>query len=175
LSLILWAVPVAAFLTALARMARLHGFSRSKKLVREEALLAKLSIAETAEAPALASPERQAMGLPGPVSGSSSPVAAGRDQPPISTDNLERLCRKFRIREISLLPSTEQIRGPAEPNLQILVDFEFEAKVDYPIFFRLRQELFTIAGRAVDLICKNSVDLEGQPEVFAQARVLYAA
>ena len=176
MSLILWAVPIAAFLMALVRLARQFHCSRSNRLIREQALMAKFSIAASTEAPALASPEPEVPELPGPVSGpSSSSEAAERDFGPLSRENLQRLCYKFRIRKISLLPSTSQDGAHAEANLQILVEFEPHARMNYPVFFRLRNELFVILGRRVDLVCRNSAEREGQREAFAQAQVLYAA
>jgi predicted nucleotidyltransferase len=173
---ILWAVPVVAFMMALARMARLHGFSRSKKLVREEALLAKLSIAASTEAPALASRQPQVPEIPGPVFTAASPAeTAELARGDFSREIFQPLCSKFQIVQMSLLPSRPHPGARKEPNLQILVKFDPNTRVDYPTFFRLRNELLAILGRRVDLVCKNSAELVRQREAFAKARVLYAA
>ena len=62
-----------------------------------------------------------------------------------------------------------------QANLEILVDFEARARVDYTAYFRLRQDLFKLAGRQVDLICKNTASLRGAGQDLARAQVLYAA
>jgi predicted nucleotidyltransferase len=175
-NLVLWAVPVIAFLMALERLTRRIHFNVSKRLVREAALRTKFAIAASAEAPGFTSLEREALGLPGSVPGTSGSVgAAKRGDEPLSRESLGQLCRKFQIREVSILPATRPNSGLREPNLQILVEFEPQTKVDYPLFFRLRQELFVMLDRRVELVCKNTAKLEGQQEAFAQAKVLYAA
>ena len=100
---------------------------------------------------------------------------AGHDRDPFTRTDLARLCREYHIRAISLLPSPRHSCVHDQANLEILVDFEARARVDYTAYFRLRQDLFKLAGRQVDLICKNTASLRGAGQDLARAQVLYAA
>ena len=172
MNLILWAIPAIVILLVFVSLARQFPWMESNNL--EPASGARFSGAGAR--PPAASRDTQAPEFRVPASSwSDSSAAARQGFDPLSRENLARLCGKFRIREISLLPSTGHAGARAGANLRILVEFEPRARMDYQVLFRLSNELFTIVGRRVDLVCKNSVDLEGQQEAFAQARVLYAA
>ena len=174
MNLILWAVPAVVVLLVFVSMARRLPWMESNL---GPARVGRFSGAAGAQAARrAASREAQAAEFRVPASSwSDSSAAAEQGFDPLSRENLARLCGKFHIREISLLPSTRHAGDRAEANLRILVDFEPQARMDYSVFFRLSNDLFTLVGRRVDLVCKNTAELEGKPEVFAQARVLYAA
>ena len=172
MNLILWAMVGIVILVAFVSLARQLPWMGSNDL--EPAGGARTSGAG-ARSPA-ASRYTQAPEFRVPASSFSGSFAeAERGFDPLSRENLARICDKFHIQKMSLLPSTHDAGARAGANLRILVEFEPRARMDYQVFFRLRNDLFTIVGRRVDLVCKNSAALEGQEEAFAQARVLYAA
>ena len=176
LSFILWAIPAVALLMAFALLALQFRRTVSNHL-KQTVAAAEVSGAPAAGAPLpAASPARHAEELPGHVSRSSdSPAAAVQNHDPLSRENFARICGRFGIREISVLPSAGHARGRAKGNLGILVEFEDDARVNYSVVFRLRQELLMVLGRQVDLVCKNNLERAGRREVLAQARVIYAA
>jgi predicted nucleotidyltransferase len=94
---------------------------------------------------------------------------------PLSRENLARICSRFGVRTISIVPSIRRPRGQAEENVEFLVEFETGANLDYAVVSELRQELFGIAGRQVDLVCRNTAEEAAQEGMFERARVLYAA
>jgi predicted nucleotidyltransferase len=175
LNLILWAIPAVAFLMVFVVLAWQFRRTVSNNLERPAAAAVSGAPAAGAPLPA-ASPVRHAEELPGHVSKwSDSPGAAVQNHDPLSRENLARICGKFGIREISVLPSAGHARGRVKTNLGILVEFENDARVNYSVVFRLRQELVMVLGRQVDLVCKNNAERAGRGEVLAQARVIYAA
>ena len=166
MNLIVWAVPAVVILLAFVTLARRLPWMESNR--------GPVRVARFAGA--VASRQAQAAQFRVPAfSWSESAAAAKQGFDPLSRENLARLCGKFRIREISLLPSTRHAGVSAAANLRILVEFEPRARTDYQVFIRLTSDLFAILGRRVDVVSKNSAELEPQQEAFAQARVLYAA
>jgi predicted nucleotidyltransferase len=174
LNFILWAIPTVAFVMAFVVLAWQFRRTVSNNLKQTAAEAVSGVPAAGALLPA-ASPTHHAEELPDLVSRwSDSPVAAVQNLDLISRMNFARICAKFGIREISVLPSASHARGRVKTNLGILVEFEDVARVDHSVVFRLRQELFTVLGCPVDLVCKNNAERAGGQEVLAQARVVYA-
>jgi len=172
MNLILWAITAIVVLVAFVSLARQFPWMGSNNL--EPAGGARFSGAG-ARPPAARRDTRAPELRVAASSWGGSSAAAERGFDPLSRENLARLCGKFRIREISLLPSTGHAGAFAGANLRILVEFEPRARTDYQVFIRLTSDLFAILGRRVDLVCKNSAELERQQEAFTQARVIYAA
>ena len=90
----------------------------------------------------------------------ASPAAEEPAFDPLSRENFARICARFDIRVISILPSTRRSRGQGQASADILVEFEPGVKLDYTLVFRLRQELFAVVGHPVDLVCRNSAEPE---------------
>ena len=88
--------------------------------------------------------------------------------------NLSQACRKFQVRELSLIGVRLSPAGD-EKELGLLVEFEPDAKVDYPAFLRLQADLCALAGRTVYLVHKRA-DMPVAPrKTGPEAQVLYAA
>lgn len=177
MNLIAWAIPGAAFLIAIVMLARQARREVSHCLVGATAGSERFRRGAAVDAPPMeAGPECQPRWDVVQVSERSvSSTSEERNQDEAARDEFARLCRQFRIREVSVVPASRQTPGQAEPNLEVLVDFEPQARVDYPVFFRLRNELFMLLGRQVNLVCKNSVERHGRREDLEHAQVLYAA
>ena len=172
MNLILWAIAAIVILVAFVSLWRQFPWMESNNLVSAGGA----TFSGAGARPPAASRDTQALEFRVPASSwSDSSAAAQQGFDPLSRENLARLCGKFGIREISLLPSTRDAGARAAANLRILVEFEPRARTDYQVFIRLTSDLFTLVGRRVDLVCKNGAEVEGQQEAFAQARVLYAA
>src|ERR1700675_4953265 len=52
-------------------------------------------------------------------------------------ENVSQVCRKFQVRDLSLIGARPSRAGD-EKNIELLVEFEPDARVDYPAFLRLQ-------------------------------------
>jgi predicted nucleotidyltransferase len=85
----------------------------------------------------------------------------------IPNDKVAELCRKWRVRELSLFGSV--LRGDFSPesDVDVLVSFEESAPWSLWDLLRMREELQNILGRDVDLI-----EREGLRNPFRRHRIL---
>jgi predicted nucleotidyltransferase len=92
-----------------------------------------------------------------------------------SSDALEGVCREFRVRELILFGSV--LRQDFRPNsdVDLLVDFEPDARVGLLTLSRLRRELESIFHRNVDLVPKGGLKPAVRDEIGDLSRILYAA
>jgi predicted nucleotidyltransferase len=85
----------------------------------------------------------------------------------IPTDCLQALCRKWRVRELSLFGSVlREDFGPGS-DVDVLVSFEDDAPWSLWDLISLRDELCELFGRRVDLI-----EREGLRNPFRRQRIL---
>lgn len=167
-NLILWAIPAGAFLMVFVLLVRKAHRTSSSFATVEAGHEKGLSGAAAAWKPQASLPECETPWF-------ASQLAECGDAPAKPTRNeFGRLCREFAIREVSVLPSGRHACGRAEANLEVLIEFDPKAKVDYLGFFRLRQELSVLLGRQVDIVCKGDAERRSRRRV-AQAQLLYAA
>jgi predicted nucleotidyltransferase len=88
---------------------------------------------------------------------------------------LKRLCREFHVRELSLFGSVLRPDFHEASDVDLLVEFDPEARVGLLALSRLQRELADLFGRKVDLVPKGGLKPAIRQEVLAQARTLYAA
>jgi predicted nucleotidyltransferase len=91
-------------------------------------------------------------------------------------ERLDALCRRWKIRELSLFGS--QARGDARPDsdVDLLVDFEADADWSLLDVARLREELGELFRRPVDLIGERNVTNPYRlASIRRHKRLLYAA
>jgi predicted nucleotidyltransferase len=90
-------------------------------------------------------------------------------------DAIHDLCRRYRVKELSLFGSAA--RGDARPDsdLDFLVEFEPDARIGLIAFIGLRQDLEDAIGRKVDLVPRGGLRPLIRDAVLSDARVLYAA
>jgi predicted nucleotidyltransferase len=88
--------------------------------------------------------------------------------------NLSQVCRKFRVRELSLV-GAKLARAGDEKEIELLVEFESDARVDYPAFLRLQADLCELAGRTVCLVHKRADGPVAPMVTGPEAQILYAA
>jgi predicted nucleotidyltransferase len=94
----------------------------------------------------------------------------------ISQSDLEALCRRNRISRLSLFGS--EARGTARPDsdVDLLVEFEPEAKPTFFDIARIESELSALlCGRPVDLRTAQDLSRYFRDEVVRDAVVQYAA
>jgi predicted nucleotidyltransferase len=88
--------------------------------------------------------------------------------------NLSQVCRKFQVRELSLIGVSPSRAGNGEA-IELLVEFEPDAKLDYPAFLRLQADLCTLAGRTVCLVHRRTDGPVPPRATEPEAQILYAA
>jgi uncharacterized protein len=96
------------------------------------------------------------------------------DEPP--PEQLEALCRRWKIRELSLFGS--QARDDAGPGSDVDLLVEYEAAADWSLLdtARLRAELAELFGRRVDLVReRNVINPYRLASIRRDHRPLYAA
>lgn len=80
------------------------------------------------------------------------------DRIPVSQEQIEAFCRKWKIRELALFGSV--LRDDFRPDSDVDVLVEFASDADHSLFDHLymEEELSEKFGRKVDLIEKRAVD-----------------
>ncbi len=90
-------------------------------------------------------------------------------------DAIERLCRKYRVAELSVFGSALRPDFRENSDIDLLVAFQPEAEIGLIAFLGFQRELSETLGRKVDLVPKNGLKALVRDEILAQAQVLYAA
>jgi len=86
---------------------------------------------------------------------------------PLDQETLEKFCRKWRIRELSLFGSALREDFGPESDLDFLVSFDPAAKWSLWDLVTMRDELMALTGRQVDLVEK-----EGLRNPYRRERIL---
>jgi predicted nucleotidyltransferase len=93
----------------------------------------------------------------------------------IPSGRLAELCRRYRVRELSLFGSALREDFGPESDVDVLVEFEPSAQVGFLTLSKMRRELSALVGRRVDLVPKRGLKEKIRQSVLASARVIYAA
>jgi predicted nucleotidyltransferase len=88
---------------------------------------------------------------------------------------IQDICRRHRVRELSLFGSALRDDFGPESDFDFLVEFEPGARIGFMELGAIEQELENLLGRNVDLVPKRGLRPIFQKEVLATAQVLYAA
>ena len=93
----------------------------------------------------------------------------------VDSTSLAEVCRRYSVKELSLFGSA--VRGEMRPDsdIDLMVEFEPEARIGVVKFESLVEELESLAGRRVDLVTKRGLKPWVRPRVLGDARVIYAA
>ena len=88
---------------------------------------------------------------------------------------LAEVCRRYGVKELSLFGSA--VRGEMRPesDIDMMVEFEPEARVGLIRFQALVDELESLTGRRVDLVTRGGLKPWVRPRVLKEARIIYAA
>ncbi|HUS08227.1 MAG TPA: nucleotidyltransferase family protein [Bryobacteraceae bacterium] len=89
--------------------------------------------------------------------------------------SLVEVCRRYGVKELSLVGSA--VRGGMRPesDLDIMVEFAPGARIGLIKFECLIEELESLTGRRVDLVTKRGLKPWVRPNVLKDALVIYAA
>lgn len=96
-------------------------------------------------------------------------------QIPIPQDKIVDFCRRNQVRTFSLFGSVLREDFGSESDVDVLVEFEKEARVGFMALGRMRRELAELLGRRVDLVPRDGLKPLIRDDVLSSAQVLYAA
>ncbi|HXR96601.1 MAG TPA: nucleotidyltransferase family protein [Terriglobales bacterium] len=93
----------------------------------------------------------------------------------IDSNKLAELCRRYKVRELSLFGSA--VRGEMRPDsdVDLLVEFQPDANVGLLEHAGLMLDLELLLNRKVDLVSKRGLKPRIRSSVMADARPIYAA
>ncbi len=93
----------------------------------------------------------------------------------IPKSEIAELCRRYQVRQLSLFGSAVRDDFGPESDIDVLVEFEPEARVGFLTLSRMARELSALLGRPVDLVPRNGLKPAIREEVLKQEQVIYAA
>jgi predicted nucleotidyltransferase len=93
----------------------------------------------------------------------------------VDETDLSDLCRRYRVRELSLFGSAARGEMRADSDVDMLVEFLPDAGIDLVDYAGLMLDLSHLLGRKVDLVSKNGLKPLIRASVLEEARLLYAA
>jgi len=93
----------------------------------------------------------------------------------IDSSKLAAVCRRYRVRELSVFGSAARGEMRADSDVDLLVEFLPDAKVDLFDYSGLMLELTELVGRKVDLVSKTGLKPLIRDSVLKEARAVYAA
>ncbi len=85
------------------------------------------------------------------------------------------LCRRYRVRRLSLFGSVVRGDFGPESDIDVLVEFEPQARVGFLTLSRMARELSALLGRRVDLVPRSGLKPAIREIVLKEEQVIYAA
>lgn len=93
----------------------------------------------------------------------------------VEAAKLGDLCRRYRVRELSVFGSAARGEMRADSDIDLLVEFLPDAEIDLVDHAGLMLDLSHLLNRRVDLVSKKGLKPLIRDSVLEQARLLYAA
>lgn len=97
--------------------------------------------------------------------------------PQLPTEIYEKivvLCKKYRVRELSLFGSRANGTFSADSDFDFLVDFFPDANIGLFDFSRIQIDLEEMIGKKVDLVPKKGLKSRIRERVLSEAEIIYA-
>ena len=90
-------------------------------------------------------------------------------------EKVAEVCRRYQVRELSVFGSAARGELRPDSDIDLLVEFEAEARVGFLRLAEVSEAFGELLGRSVDLVPKDGLKPLVRPHVLAEARLLYAA
>lgn len=91
------------------------------------------------------------------------------------TGAVEAFCGRYGVRELSLFGSMAAGSARRNSDVDLLVEFEPQARPGFLTLARMQRELSKLLGRRVDLVPKSGLKPVIRDSVLSSAKVVYAA
>ncbi len=92
----------------------------------------------------------------------------------IPEKELAELCRRYRVRRLSLFGSVLREDFGPQSDVDLLVEFEPDAEVGFLTLSRMSRELSALLGRPVDLVPREGLKPVIRSAVLREEKVIYA-
>lgn len=92
-----------------------------------------------------------------------------------SKQSIRELCHRYHVRELAIFGSALRLDFSETSDIDLLVEFEPEARVGFLTLSKMQRELSAIFHRPVDLVPKGGLKPKIRDEVLSNVQVLYAA
>lgn len=96
-------------------------------------------------------------------------------QIPIPEKQVAEFCQRNQIRTLSLFGSVLREDFGPDSDVDVLVEFESEARIGFMALGRMQRELADLFGRRVDVVPWDGLKPQIRDSVLGSSRVLYAA
>ena len=93
----------------------------------------------------------------------------------LPADKIAEICRKYQVRELAVFGSAARGDLGPDSDIDVLVEFDTEARIGLFKFAAMEAELTALLGRKVDLVSKPGLKPWILPHVLQDAKVVYAA
>jgi uncharacterized protein len=88
---------------------------------------------------------------------------------------IESICRRYQVRELAVFGSVARGEMKADSDIDLLVEFQPEARMGLFEFSAMERELGELLDRKVDLVSKRGLKPRVRPYVLQDAKIVYAA
>jgi uncharacterized protein len=86
---------------------------------------------------------------------------------------IAELCRKNKVRELSIFGSRARGDNRPDSDYDLLVDFRPDADIDLFDYSRMMVDLEDVIGAKVDLVDKKGLKKRIRPHVLSEAQLIY--
>lgn len=93
----------------------------------------------------------------------------------VDSTKLAELCRMYQVKELAVFGSVARGEATEASDLDIMVEFDPDARIGIIKFQLLSEDLERLTGRPVDLVTKTGLKPRVRPQALKEAQVLYAA
>jgi len=96
------------------------------------------------------------------------------DLTPSMLEAIKDLCKRYRVKELSVFGSALRDDFGAARDIDLLVEFEPEAQIGFMTLSKMQRELSGILNRQVDLVPKKGLKPQLQESILSNEKVLYS-
>jgi hypothetical protein len=90
-------------------------------------------------------------------------------------EKIADFCRRYKVRKIQLFGSAVRGDFGPESDVDVLVEFEPDARIGFITLSRMQRELSEVLERPVDLVPQDGLKPRIRESVLSSAEVIYAA